>query len=156
MHLLGATTSGGWVTQVARNLAADLDNAGRRLRFLIRDRDTKFTASFDQVFATIGVETIRTPVRSPRANAFAERWVRTVRDKCLDDILMATPAPRTQVISAIGPTPQEFFASAAKLAAWAGRRPGNHESAGTRRSGRRRHGNQHLQPLLVEAAWLAV
>ena len=90
VHVLGATTNpnGPWVTQVARNFAADLEDAGRRLRFLIRDRDTKFTAGFDDVFASIGVETIRTPVRSPRANAFAERFVRTVRTECLDHLLV--------------------------------------------------------------------
>ena len=67
VHVLGATTNpnGPWVTQVARNFAADLEEAGRRIRFLIRDRDTKFTVSFDEVFASIGVETIRIPVRSP-------------------------------------------------------------------------------------------
>jgi transposase InsO family protein len=92
VHVLGATTNpnGPWVTQVARNFAADLEEAGRRLRFLIRDRDTKFTASFDEVFASIGVETIRTPVRSPRANAIAERWVRTVREECLDHLLVVS------------------------------------------------------------------
>ena len=92
VHVLGATTNpnGPWVTQVARNFAAALEEAGRRFRFLIRDRDTKFTVSFDEVFASIGVETMRTPVRSPRANAIAERWVRTVREECLDHLLVVS------------------------------------------------------------------
>ena len=90
VHLLGvtATPNGPWVTQVARNFAAELDDAGRRVRFLIRDRDTKFTTTFDEVFTSIGAETILTPVRAPRANAFAERWVRTARDDCLDHLLV--------------------------------------------------------------------
>ena len=68
VHVLGTTANPNqaWVTQVARNFTTALENAGRRFRFLIRDRDTKFTRSFDVVFASIGVETIRTPVRSPR------------------------------------------------------------------------------------------
>jgi transposase InsO family protein len=92
VHVLGATSNpnGPWVTQVARNFAADLEEAGRRFRFLIRDRDTKFTARFDEVFASIGVEAIRTPVRSPRANAYAERFVRTVRTECLDHVLVVS------------------------------------------------------------------
>jgi putative transposase len=90
VHILGVTTNpnGPWVTQAARNFCAHLDDAGRRVRFLIRDRDTKFTRSFDKVFASIGAEIILTPVRAPRANAFAERWVRTVREDCLDHLLV--------------------------------------------------------------------
>ncbi len=90
VHLLGVTANpnGPWVAQVARNFVAELDETGRRLRFLVSDRDTKFTAGFDQIFASIGVEAIRTPIRSPKANAFAERWVRTVRQDCLDHLLV--------------------------------------------------------------------
>ena len=75
VHLLGVTTNpnGPWVTQVARNFCTALEEAGRRVRFLIRDRDTKFTASFDEVFASIGAKTVLTPcvrrtrTRSPSA-----------------------------------------------------------------------------------------
>ncbi len=76
VHLLGVTAHPNqrWVTQVARNFAAELEEAGGSLRFLIPDRDTKFTARLDHTFASIGVETILEPVRSPGANAFAERW----------------------------------------------------------------------------------
>jgi len=90
VHVLGVTRNpnGPWVTQVARNFATDVEDSDQRLRFLLRDRDAKFTRSFDEVFASIGIEAIRTPVRSPRANAFAERFVRTVRDDCLDHLLV--------------------------------------------------------------------
>jgi putative transposase len=100
VHVLGVTTNpnGPWVTQVARNFVADLEETGRRFRFLIRDRDTKFTASFDTVFASIGMETIRTPVRAPRANAYAERWVRTVRTECLDWLLVLGPGHLERVL----------------------------------------------------------
>ena len=92
VHILGATpnSNGPWVTQVARNFASDLEDAGQQFSFLIRDRDAKFTKSFDEVFASIGIEQVRTPVRSPRANAYAERFVRTIRQECFDDLLVVS------------------------------------------------------------------
>jgi putative transposase len=62
----------------------DLDEHAHRLRFLLRDRDTKFTAAFDAVFAAAGIQAVKIPPRAPKANAYAERWVRTVRTECLD------------------------------------------------------------------------
>lgn len=90
VHALGVTAHPDqqWVTQVARNFASELEQAGKHFQFLIRDRDTKFTASFDAVMASMGITTVRTPFRSPRANAFAERWVRTARHDCLDHLLV--------------------------------------------------------------------
>ena len=71
------------VTQQARNLSFELEERQPPLRFLVRDRDSKFTRSFDEVFRTENAEVILTPIRSPRANAFAERWVE-VRSECMD------------------------------------------------------------------------
>jgi transposase InsO family protein len=79
---------GSWVTQQARNLAMTLEDEGRIVKFLIRDRDTKFVGPFDEVLCSIGARVITTPVRAPRANAFAERFVGTARRECLDWLLI--------------------------------------------------------------------
>jgi transposase InsO family protein len=78
-----------WVTQQARNVCGDLAAAGARPTILIRDRDGKFPPTFDTVFAAQRVRIVRTPFRSPRANAYAERWVGTVRRECLDWLFIA-------------------------------------------------------------------
>jgi putative transposase len=73
-----------WVTQQARNLALGLDARTNPARFLIRDRDAKFTGPFDEVLRSEGMRVIRTPVRAPNANAYAERVIETIRAECLD------------------------------------------------------------------------
>ena len=78
-----ANPSGAWVTQQARNLGLDFS-----ARFLIRDRDSKYSGPFDEVFRSEGIRIVKTPVRAPQANAIAERFVRTVRSECLDWLLI--------------------------------------------------------------------
>jgi putative transposase len=90
VHVLGVTPHpvGAWVTQLARNLLMELPDHVGRFRFLLCDRDTKFTAAFDAVFAAEGIKVLRTPVRAPRANASAGRWVGTARREVLDRLLI--------------------------------------------------------------------
>lgn len=90
VRLCGVTANpdSAWVRQQARNLVMRLDDEGAEIRFLIRDRDSKFTRDFDEVFRLEGIRVIKAPVRAPRARAHAERWVGTLRRECLDRMLI--------------------------------------------------------------------
>ena len=100
VHLAGITAhpTGDWVTQQARNLLMDLGDHADQFRFLIRHRDSKFTAAFDAVFAGADICVIGTPVRAPKANAIAERFIGTLRRECLDHLLIAGPRHLTVVL----------------------------------------------------------
>jgi len=90
VHLLGVTANptGQWVTQQARNLMMNLVDWAAGVRFLIRDRDVKFSRAFDAVFASEGIRILLTPAKAPKANAVAERWVGTLRRELLDRMLI--------------------------------------------------------------------
>jgi putative transposase len=102
VHLLGVTAnpSGAWVAQQARNFLMDLGDRVTQFRFLVRDRDSKFTSVFDAVFASEGIGILRTPVRAPQANAIAERWIGTARRELLDRILIINRRHLTAVLNA--------------------------------------------------------
>jgi len=88
VHIAGSTArpDSAWVTQQARNLAIAEDLEDKRI--LVRDRDAKYSGVFDDVLRTEGLAVVKTPVRAPRANAVAERWVGTIRRECLDHLLI--------------------------------------------------------------------
>ncbi len=90
VHVLGVTRhpTGEWATQPARNLIMLMGQSFDAFRFLIRDRDTKFVATCDAVFDDVGIAILQSPPRAPRANAYAERWVSTIRRECLDRMLI--------------------------------------------------------------------
>jgi putative transposase len=101
VHLAGINTNpdGRWVTQQARNLLMQLDDEDVRPRIVVRDRDSKFTRDFDDVFRSQGIRVIKAPVRAPKARAHAERWVGSVRRECLDRLLILGRRHLHQVLS---------------------------------------------------------
>lgn len=90
VHLAGITAhpTSAWVNQQARNFLWQFEESGYPARYRIRDRDSKYTHVLNAIFETEGIEVIKTPVRAPKANAFAERWIRSVREECLDRLIV--------------------------------------------------------------------
>jgi transposase InsO family protein len=90
VYLAGVTANptGEWATQQARNVIDAFSSRSESIRFLIHDRDNKFTAAFDEVFRSEAIRIVRTPVRAPRANAYMERWIGSIRRECLDRLLI--------------------------------------------------------------------
>ena len=102
VHLAGRSSNptSAWVSQQARQLCWRLEEQTPPIRFLIHDRDTKFAAAFDTVFQSEGIDVIHTPYRTPNANAFTERWVRSVREACLDRLLIVNEHHLRQTLKA--------------------------------------------------------
>jgi hypothetical protein len=86
VRVLGVTAhpTAAWVTQLARNLAMDIQDAGTKIKYLIRDRDVRYLAGFDGVLAEEGIKVVQTGVRMPRMNTITERWIRSCRTELLD------------------------------------------------------------------------
>jgi transposase InsO family protein len=102
IHFAGCTAhpASAWVSQQARQLIWSLADTGNCPRFLIHDRDRKFSHIFDSIFRSEGIEILLTPLQAPNANAFAERWVRTAREECLDHLIILNERHLRQVLAA--------------------------------------------------------
>ncbi len=118
VRVAGITTNpdGRWVTQQARNLLMQLEDEGIHPRFLIRDRDSKFSLDFEEVFRSERITVIKAPVRAPKARAHAERWVGTVRRECLDRLLILGRRHLEHVLAALQRAPAAPSARAAATA----------------------------------------
>lgn len=101
VHLAGCTShpTATWVTQQARQLTWHLQDREMPIQFVIHDRDTKFTATFDAVFRSEQIRILRTPFRAPNANAYAERWIRSVRQECLDHVVIVNEVHLKRVLT---------------------------------------------------------
>jgi transposase InsO family protein len=108
-HTAGAANLA-WATQIARNLSEAREDRAEPIRFLVPDRDKRFGATFDEVFKAEGIEIVRTPWRAPKANAYAERWIHTVRAECLDRVMVRglEPPGGPQPLRALSPEPSEI------------------------------------------------
>ncbi len=101
MHLAGCTAhpTGAWVTQQARQILWEFEDCELPVHYLIHDHDTKFTDTFDTLFEAKGVEIVDIPYAAPNANAYAERWVRTVREECLDKLIILNERPLRRTLN---------------------------------------------------------
>jgi hypothetical protein len=100
VHFAGCTAhpDNAWITQQARQVMWELEDRQPGIQFLIRDNDKKFTQAFDAVFRSEGIDVIPTPYRAPNANAYAERWIRSIRAECLDKLLIINQAHLRRVM----------------------------------------------------------
>jgi putative transposase len=101
--LIGGVTDGAanaaWCAQIARNLSEARENRANQIKYLVHDRDKRFCAVFDEVFRAEGINILRTPWRAPRANAYAERFIRTVRTECLDRLFIMNERHLSSVLA---------------------------------------------------------